>query len=78
MRREDNFSYFHFLNFILILKGLLLLSYLVRNGSERVVDAAIEYASDIRRLEKFEYIDPQGKNQGINGTAYACMSLHQQ
>ena len=46
---------------------MLLLSHLVRNGSERVVDSARDHVSDLRSLERFEYMDPKGKDQGING-----------
>ena len=47
-------------------KALLLLSYLVKNGSERVVTSAREHIYDLRSLENYSYIDDQGKDQGIN------------
>ncbi|KAG7160931.1 telomere length regulation protein TEL2-like [Homarus americanus] len=47
-------------------KSLLLLNYLVRNGSERVVTSAREHIYDLRTLENFKYIDEQGKDQGLN------------
>ncbi|GBP44127.1 Clathrin interactor 1 [Eumeta japonica] len=45
---------------------LLLLSYLVRNGSERVVTSAREHIYDLRSLENYSYVDELGKDQGIN------------
>ncbi|CAH0401746.1 unnamed protein product [Chilo suppressalis] len=47
-------------------KCLLLLSYLVRNGSERVVTSAREHIYDLRSLENYAYVDDIGKDQGIN------------
>ncbi|XP_069678981.1 telomere length regulation protein TEL2 homolog isoform X1 [Periplaneta americana] len=47
-------------------KSLLLLNYLVRNGSERVVTSAREHIYDLRSLENYTYIDEFGKDQGIN------------
>eukprot|EP01147_Barroeca_monosierra_P008887 gene8887-10333_t len=49
-----------------IYKGLLLLHHLIRNGSTRVIDSARDHVYDLRRLERFKFIDPQGKDQGIN------------
>ncbi|XP_045515163.1 clathrin interactor 1 isoform X2 [Pieris brassicae] len=47
-------------------KCLLLLSYLVRNGSERVVTSAREHIYDLRSLENYTYVDDLGKDQGVN------------
>jgi hypothetical protein len=47
-------------------KSLLLLGYLVKNGSERVVTSAREHIYDLRSLENYTYIDEQGKDQGVN------------
>ncbi|XP_054167037.1 clathrin interactor 1-like isoform X2 [Oppia nitens] len=47
-------------------KSLLLLAYLVKNGSERVVTSAREHIYDLRSLENYSYIDEIGKDQGIN------------
>ncbi|RXG54174.1 Clathrin interactor 1 [Armadillidium vulgare] len=47
-------------------KSLLLLAYLVRNGSERVVTSAREHIYDLRSLENYKYIDELGKDQGLN------------
>ncbi|KAL4878401.1 hypothetical protein BJY04DRAFT_221127 [Aspergillus karnatakaensis] len=49
-----------------IYKGLQLLEFLIKNGSERVVDDARSHLSLIRMLRQFHYIDPNGKDQGIN------------
>ncbi|XP_013397811.1 clathrin interactor 1 isoform X2 [Lingula anatina] len=47
-------------------KALLLLNYLIRNGSERVVTSAREHIYDLRGLEPYQFIDEHGKDQGIN------------
>lgn len=47
-------------------KSLLLLNYLVRNGSERVVTSSREHIYDLRGLENYSYVDEFGKDQGIN------------
>ncbi|KAI9037949.1 ENTH domain-containing protein [Aspergillus affinis] len=49
-----------------IYKGLQLLEFLVKNGSERVVDDARSHMSLLRMLRQFHYIDQNGKDQGIN------------
>lgn len=47
-------------------KSLLLLSYLVRNGSERVVTSSREHIYDLRSLENYSFVDENGKDQGVN------------
>ncbi|XP_065075440.1 telomere length regulation protein TEL2 homolog [Ochlerotatus camptorhynchus] len=47
-------------------KSLLLLNYLVRNGSERVVTSSREHIYDLRSLENYTFMDENGKDQGIN------------
>ncbi|KYB25481.1 epsin-like protein isoform X1 [Tribolium castaneum] len=49
-----------------IYKALLVLNYLVKNGSERVVTSAREHIYDLRSLENFSFIDDMGKDQGVN------------
>ncbi|KAL3042686.1 hypothetical protein OYC64_020577 [Pagothenia borchgrevinki] len=49
-----------------VYKALLLLAYLIRNGSERVVTSAREHIYDLRSLENYHLIDESGKDQGIN------------
>ncbi|EAU29715.1 conserved hypothetical protein [Aspergillus terreus NIH2624] len=49
-----------------IYKSLQLLEFLVKNGSERVVDDARSHMSLLRMLRQFHYIDQNGKDQGIN------------
>ncbi|KAK2117010.1 Clathrin interactor 1 [Saguinus oedipus] len=46
--------------------SLLLLAYLIRNGSERVVTSAREHIYDLRSLENYHFVDEHGKDQGIN------------
>ncbi|XP_061171565.1 clathrin interactor 1-like isoform X2 [Saccostrea echinata] len=47
-------------------KSLLLLSYLVRNGSERCVTSCREHLYDLRGLESYTFTDEMGKDQGLN------------
>ncbi|XP_060574552.1 clathrin interactor 1-like isoform X7 [Ruditapes philippinarum] len=47
-------------------KSLTLLTYLIRNGSERVVTAAREHLYDLRSLENYTFTDDLGKDQGLN------------
>ncbi|CAF0943001.1 unnamed protein product [Brachionus calyciflorus] len=49
-----------------VYKSLLLLSHLVKNGSEKCVTSAREHLYDLRSLETFAYVDDNGKDQGIN------------
>ncbi len=49
-----------------VYKSLLLLNYLVTNGSERVVTSAREHIYDLRRLENYTHVDEFGKDQGVN------------
>lgn len=51
---------------LLELQSLQLLEFLVKNGSERVVDDARSHMSLLRMLRQFHYIDVNGKDQGIN------------
>lgn len=50
-----------------IYKALQLLEYLIKHGSERVIDDARSHISMIKILRSFHYIDDKGKDQGING-----------
>eukprot|EP00088_Acartia_fossae_P025796 TRINITY_DN26584_c0_g1_i1.p1 TRINITY_DN26584_c0_g1~~TRINITY_DN26584_c0_g1_i1.p1 ORF type:complete len:645 (+),score=183.98 TRINITY_DN26584_c0_g1_i1:47-1936(+) len=49
-----------------VYKSLLLLDYLIKNGSERVVTSAREHLYDLRSLENYTFVDEMGKDQGIN------------
>uniref|UniRef100_A0A1I7URM9 ENTH domain-containing protein n=1 Tax=Caenorhabditis tropicalis TaxID=1561998 RepID=A0A1I7URM9_9PELO len=49
-----------------VYKSLVLLDYLLKNGSERFVQEAREKTYELRRLESYKYIDDKGKDQGIN------------
>ncbi|KAG0277874.1 Epsin-3, clathrin recruitment and traffic between the Golgi and endosome [Linnemannia exigua] len=49
-----------------IYKALVLLEYLVTHGSERVVDEARGHISTIKVLRSFQYVDENGKDEGIN------------
>ena len=54
------------------MQSLLLLHYLVRNGSERVVTNAREHVYDMKLLEEYTFRDEHGKDQGINGECKAA------
>ena len=41
-------------------KSLLLLDYLIKNGSERVVTSAREHIYDLRSLENYTFVDDNG------------------
>lgn len=49
-----------------IYKSLQLLDYLIRNGSERLIDDIRSNLSLIQMLKSFHYIDSKGRDQGIN------------
>ncbi|VDM32918.1 unnamed protein product [Hydatigera taeniaeformis] len=47
-----------------IYKGLTVLAYLLRNGSERVCDIALDNVYNLRSLENYQCIDERGRDQG--------------
>ncbi|XP_026665489.2 clathrin interactor EPSIN 2-like [Phoenix dactylifera] len=49
-----------------VYKALIVLEYLVANGSERVIDEIREHAYQISTLSDFQYIDSSGRDQGSN------------
>ena len=49
-----------------IYKSLQLLEFLIKNGSERVIDDARSHLSLLRMLRQFHFIDQNGKDQGVN------------
>ncbi|XP_071730352.1 clathrin interactor EPSIN 1 [Rutidosis leptorrhynchoides] len=49
-----------------VYKALAVIEYLVANGSERAVDDIIEHTFQISSLSAFEYVEPNGKDSGIN------------
>ncbi|KAL2271353.1 hypothetical protein VTJ83DRAFT_724 [Remersonia thermophila] len=49
-----------------IYKALQLLEYLIKHGSERVVDDARSHITLLKMLRQFHYIDQNGKDQGVN------------
>ncbi|KAK9456844.1 hypothetical protein V1511DRAFT_495465 [Dipodascopsis uninucleata] len=49
-----------------IYKALQLLEFLIKHGSERVIDDARMHISAISMLKSFHYTDSNGKDQGIN------------
>ncbi|CAG8953186.1 hypothetical protein HYFRA_00003386 [Hymenoscyphus fraxineus] len=49
-----------------IYKALQLLEFLIKNGSERVIDDARSHLTLLKMLRQFHYIDMNGKDQGLN------------
>jgi epsin len=47
-------------------QALQLLEFLIKNGSERVIDDARSHLSLLKMLRQFHYIDQNGKDQGVN------------
>ncbi|XP_048227615.1 clathrin interactor EPSIN 1 isoform X2 [Ricinus communis] len=50
----------------LVYKALTVIEYLVAHGSERAVDDIIEHTFQISSLTSFEYVEPSGKDVGLN------------
>uniref|UniRef100_A0A0E0KUQ3 ENTH domain-containing protein n=1 Tax=Oryza punctata TaxID=4537 RepID=A0A0E0KUQ3_ORYPU len=46
--------------------ALTIIEYLIANGSERAVDDILDHYSKISVLSSFEYVEPNGKDAGIN------------
>ena len=42
------------------------MEFLIKNGSERVIDDARSHMSLLKMLKQFHFIDANGKDQGIN------------
>ncbi|KAL7150810.1 hypothetical protein ABFS83_05G138400 [Erythranthe nasuta] len=53
-------------NWRFVYKALAVIEYLVAHGSERAVDDIIEHTYQISSLSTFEYVEPNGKDLGIN------------
>uniref|UniRef100_A0A1D1YJL2 Clathrin interactor EPSIN 1 n=2 Tax=Anthurium amnicola TaxID=1678845 RepID=A0A1D1YJL2_9ARAE len=49
-----------------VYKALSVIEYLVANGSERAVDDILEHTFQISSLSSFEYVEPNGKDAGLN------------
>ena len=47
-------------------KGLQLLEFLIKNGSERCIDNARDHIYEIKALLEYRYTDEKKKDQGIN------------
>ncbi|CAI9771735.1 unnamed protein product [Fraxinus pennsylvanica] len=53
-------------NWRYVYKALAVIEYLVAHGSDRSVDDIIEHTFQISSLASFEYVEPSGKDLGIN------------
>ncbi|KAJ1670957.1 Epsin-3, clathrin recruitment and traffic between the Golgi and endosome, partial [Spiromyces aspiralis] len=56
--------------------ALQLIEYLVKNGAERVIDDVRGHITIIKMLRNFYYIDPDGKDKGINGKWQQRKDVH--
>ena len=56
-------------SFLHLQQALQLLEYLIKHGSERVVDDTRSHISTLKMLRNFHYIDDKGKDEGLNGTS---------
>lgn len=48
-------------------QSLVVLDYLVKNGSDRVAQQCRDNIFSIQTLKDFQFIDKDGKDQGVNG-----------
>ncbi|GFQ00158.1 clathrin interactor epsin 1 [Phtheirospermum japonicum] len=53
-------------NWRFVFKSLAVIEYLVANGSERALDDIIEHTFQISSITRFEYVEPNGKDVGLN------------
>ncbi|KAK8948812.1 Clathrin interactor EPSIN 1 [Platanthera zijinensis] len=53
-------------NWRCIYKALTVIEYLIANGSERIITNIDEQSHQISSLSSFEYVEPNGKDVGIN------------
>ncbi|KAL3068133.1 hypothetical protein niasHT_027963 [Heterodera trifolii] len=49
-----------------VYKSLVLLNYLIKNGSERVIRTARDHVFEMRSLENYKCVDERGKDEGMN------------
>uniref|UniRef100_A0A0D9V5E9 ENTH domain-containing protein n=1 Tax=Leersia perrieri TaxID=77586 RepID=A0A0D9V5E9_9ORYZ len=49
-----------------VYKALAVIEYLIANGTERAVDGIVDNSSQIAKLIRFEYLEPNGKDVGLN------------
>ena len=61
VRLNDNGKYWRH-----VYKGLLLLEYLIKNGSDQVVRACQSNGRLIQTLTKFQFVTEKGKDEGEN------------
>jgi hypothetical protein len=61
-------------SFLNLQQALQLLEYLIKHGSERVVDDARSHISTLKMLRNFHYIDDKGKDEGLNGNPQLLIS----
>lgn len=66
-KEEESDNEKYIINTLWIFQALVLLEYLIKNGSERVVDDARSHVSMIKVMRNFYYIDDKGKDEGLNG-----------
>lgn len=71
-----NFKVWHDISFLFSFQSLLLLSYLILNGSERVVTSAREHLYDLKSLESYTCTDEFNRDQGNNGKMKRALTFN--
>ena len=57
-----------------VYKSLLLLEYMSKNGPQRIIPELKSNGRVFTRLQKFEFVDDDGKDQGLNVRNRVCTS----
>jgi len=57
-------------NWKIYFQSLILLNYLLKNGSERVISTARDHSFEMRALESYKCVDERGKDEGANGIIF--------
>lgn len=64
-------------NWRCVYKALLVLDYLIKNGSENCIREAQARSYELKSLTRFSYLDEDGKDQGLNGVPHVhLLFLH--
>lgn len=53
-----------------VYKAVQLLEFLIKNGSEKCIDAARTHMYELKALQNYAYVDEKHKDQGINSMAF--------
>lgn len=53
-----------------VYKALSLLEYILKHGSERVIEYSRDHIYSLKSLKNFSFVDEKRKDQGINGKVF--------